>query len=79
MNAVAGFLGWLVIWTVVATVAAVVFGKCLRFVGREQPEPEDWEPAPRSLSTPRVPPQWQHDDDLRDLDARDTPPHNPAS
>lgn len=77
MNSVAGFLGWLVIWAAVAVVAGVILGKSLKFLGREQPpapEPEDWNPAPRTL-TPHVPSSWQPTDDA----LRDPTPHKPAS
>lgn len=59
---------------------AVLGGRAMHLGGPypEQPD-DDFEPLPRQLN-PLVPPQWQHrDEDLRDLDARDTPiPHDPA-
>lgn len=81
MNSIAGFIGWLVIWTAVAVVTAVALGKSLKFLGRPQPEPEDWDPAPRSLGGPDVSPKWQFSaSDLDDPSLRDTPPpSDPAS
>lgn len=67
MNSIAGFIGWLVIWTAAATVIAVALGKSLKFLGRSQPEPEDWDPAPRSLGASHVePPRRFDDENLRD-------------
>lgn len=60
---------------------AVLGGRAMHLGGPypEQPD-DDFEPLPRQLN-PHVPSQWQHrNDDLRDLDARDTPtPSDPAS
>lgn len=78
MNSIAGFIGWLVIWASVTVVAGVALGKLLKFLGRDQPsapEPEDWDPAPRTLA-PHVPAQWRR---FNDEDLRDTTPHPPAS
>lgn len=80
VNGIAGLIGWLVIWTVVATVIAVALGKALKFLGRPQPEPEDWDPAPRNMVAPHVVPPWRPaGSDLDDPNARSTSPHDPAS
>lgn len=68
-------IGWIVIWVSAATALAVVLGKSLKFLGRAQPEPEDWDPAPRTLAAPHVVPPWQGaEDDLDDPNLRSTPP-----
>lgn len=58
MNAVAGFLGWLVIWTAVALAVAIPLGKFLARRRDYTIELEDWDPAPRNL-TPHVPKSWE--------------------
>lgn len=80
MNGFAIVVGYIVIGLVILLVLAVAVGK---FFDRKQDyklEFEDWDPAPRTL-TPLVSPSWQPtEEQLRELESRDTrTPSDPAS
>ena len=72
MSGFAAIVGYCVIILGALLAVAIAVG---RFFDRKTgAEPEDWDPAPRNLGVPLVPPQWRADND----DRRDPPPHDPA-
>lgn len=80
MNSLAVIVGYIVIGMVVLLGVAIAVGRF--FARKADAELEDWDPAPRNLAAPHVPPQWQPTEDhLRDLNSRDTSPspNDPAS
>jgi hypothetical protein len=79
MNAIATAIGWCAIGLVAVLIVAVLVGKLIAHRRARTIEVEAWDPAPRTLTAPRVPPQqpWRPSDtDLDDPreDPRDTPP-----